>query len=68
MSNEERSAPKPIQHPAINKTVQSPYEIALGINSATAPKGKEFIPTQIGVIYEENSLIGSVQDDRYYTH
>ena len=24
---------------------------------------KEFIPTQIGIIYEENSLIGSVQDD-----
>jgi len=68
MSNEESNASKSIQYPAIKKADQSPYEIALGINSTTAPKGKEFIPTKIGVIYEENSLIGSVQDDRYYTH
>jgi hypothetical protein len=39
--------------------------MALEINGAQAPKAKEFVPTQIGVIYEENSLIGSVQDDRY---
>ena len=51
--------------PSMNITDQSSYEMALGLNTA-ANRPKEFIPTQIGVIYEENSLIGSVQDDSVF--
>jgi hypothetical protein len=54
--------PKP---PNISITDKSSHEVALGINPIAKPT-KEFIPTQIGVIYEENSLIGSIQDDSVF--
>ena len=54
--------PKP---PNISITDKSSHEVALGASPVAKPT-KEFIPTQIGVIYEENSLIGSIQDDSVF--
>jgi hypothetical protein len=54
----------------VNKVLKPPIptitdnEMELGVNPALNPK--EFIPTQIGIIYEENSLIGSMQDDSVF--